>query len=162
MPGIWLRMSTARERKFMPQDRTCSLEMSLPVRSALAISTWSAMLVAVSEGAKMAAPGGATVPLHDGSECAASREKEWPLPGQPRAKRVKTGEACLAIRFELALNRMPAVAPERSGVLSGAGASGSLNLPWAHPRIVHANRTVPNVAGAGSGRRVGHVPARAC
>ena len=52
---------------------------------------------------------------------------------------------------------MPAVAPERNGVLSRARASGSHHLPWALSRIVHASRTVArahegSVPGAGRER----------
>jgi hypothetical protein len=44
-------------------------------------------MVAVSEGAKMAAPGGATVPLHDGSEWACRL-----LPGVSRTAAIASPE----------------------------------------------------------------------
>jgi hypothetical protein len=68
----------------------------------------------------------------------------------------------LAIECELALNRMPAVAPERSGFLSRAGASGSHHLPWALPRIVHAHQAVPSAPGGGSGQSAHRELAAAC
>src|SRR6516225_6115694 len=94
---------------------------------------------------------------------ASARWEEWRrVPDQPHPRRGKAGEACLAVSVEVALNRMPAVAPERSGVLSGAGASGSLDLPWALPRIVHASQTVLSVPADGSGRCTGREPAHVC
>ena len=89
----------------------------------------------------------------------------WGEGGDGLTNRTQTGEARearLAVSVELALNRMPAVAPERSGVLSGAGASGSLDLPWAHPRIVHGRRMFRSEAEDGSDRRAGREPAHVC
>jgi hypothetical protein len=53
------------------------------------------VLVAASEGAKMAAPGGATVPLDDGSDCA--RKLRGADLTNRTPTRGKDGEACLAV-----------------------------------------------------------------
>jgi len=57
---------------------------------------------------------------------------------------------------------MPAVAPERSGFLSRAGASGSLYLPWALPRIVPAHQSVPDALEDGRGWCAAGEPGDAC